>query len=114
MNPGGLNVQQLVQLRASHWSVLQMVQDGLLLVLAIRLACLAAREFRARDVDDPGARASRALGSASASDRGRRQLLAPVEVGHRSVEHCPKLFSYPLKDLPAGSYEVRAEIGEIL
>lgn len=27
-------------------------------------------------------------------------------------EHCPALFSYPLKDLPAGSYEVRAEIGD--
>lgn len=27
-------------------------------------------------------------------------------------EHCPALFSYPLKDLPAGIYSVRAEIGD--
>jgi hypothetical protein len=27
-------------------------------------------------------------------------------------ERCPKLFSYPLKDLPAGIYSVRAEIGD--
>jgi hypothetical protein len=49
-----------------------------------------------------------------------RQVLVLVDGEHFSrlsswtidPEHCPALFSYPLKDLPEGMYEVRAEIGD--